>query len=265
MERLIGREAEIRLLRRAIRDRQSRLIWGPADSGKTSLIQNVLVGLPEAERRSCVCSVGATSRRGLVEHLIQGLYLAGDPLVQRKVHADHDTQETLIKWISRQTLLRIRGILFTAAAQGSYRFFVDDLPLASRSMAQLLKEILYRTHTPLYLTGRGYTQSEIGYAWSLYWTDEYRIRLGPLPEVCARELLEICIQKFRLSSLDLEGFREEVLHLSAHLPGSIVKMCELASEPRYHYGDQVKVRLVHLDYLLQGSRFLARCFSGHTA
>jgi hypothetical protein len=265
VERLIGREAEMRLLRRAVHDRQSRLIWGPADAGKTSLIQTVLVELPEAERRSCVCSVGAASRRGLVEHLIQGLYLAGDPLVRRKVHADHATQGTLARWIGEQSLLRIRGILFSAAEQGTYRFFVDDLPAASRSTAQLLKEVLYRTRTPVYLTGCGYTQNEIGYAWSLYWTDEYRIRLGSLPEACARELLETCIQKFGLSSLDLEGFREEVLHLSTHLPGSIVKMCELAAEPRYHYGDQVKVRLVHLDYLLQGSRFSAQCFSGHTA
>ncbi|MFZ3363556.1 MAG: hypothetical protein WA153_08945, partial [Candidatus Acidiferrales bacterium] len=72
-------------------------------------------------------------------------------------------------------------------------------------------------------------------------------------------------RKFGLSSLDLEGFREEVLRLSAHLPGSIVKMCELAAEPRYHYGDQVKVKLVHLDYLLQGSRFSAQAISGYTA
>ena len=89
----------------------------------------------------------------------------------------------------------------------------------------------------------------------LYWTDEYRIRLGPLSEAPARELVEICIQRFGLGSLDLEGFREDVLHLSGHLPGSIVKMCELAADPRYHYGDQVKLKLVHVDYLLQGNRF----------
>jgi AAA ATPase domain len=265
VDRLIGREAETRRLQAALHARQSQLIWGPADSGKTSLVRNALSRLPDAERQKCICSAGATSRRRLVEHLIQGLYLAGDAFVRKRVHADRETQETLPRWINQQSLIRIRGILFTAAEQGDYRFVVDDLPPASHSMAHLLKEITYRTKTPIYLTGLGYTQSEIGYAWSLYWTDEYRIRLGPLPEARARELLETCIQKFGLSSLDLEGFREEVLHLSAHLPGSIVKMCELAAEPRYHYGDQVKVKLVHLDYLLQGSRFSAQFFAGHTA
>jgi hypothetical protein len=263
--RLIGREVEMRRLQTALRNRQSQLIWGAADSGKTSLVKNALVELPEAERRKCICSAGAATRRRLVEHFIQGLYLAGDPLVRKKVHADRATQETLTRWISEQSLLRLRGILFTAAEQGEYRFFVDDLPPASHSMAHLLKEIAYRTKTPIYLTGLGYSQSEIGYAWSLYWTDEYRIRLGPLPEARARELLEICIQKFGLGSLDLEGFREGVLHLSGHLPGSIVKMCGLAADPRYHYGDQVKVKLVHLDYLLQGSRFSAQSFPGYTA
>jgi hypothetical protein len=265
VERLIGREAEMRRLQAALRARRGQLICGPADSGKTLLIKNALIELPQAERRKCICSAGALSRRRLVEQLIQGLYLAGDPLVRKKVHADRASEETLGRWINQQSLLRIRGILFTATEQGEYRFFVDDLPPASHSMAQLLKEITYRTKTPIYLTGLGYTQNEIGQAWSLYWADEYRIRLGPLSEARARELLELCIQKFGLSSLDLEGFREEVLHLSAHLPGSIVKMCELAAEPRYHYGDQVKVKLVHLDYLLQSSRFSAQSFSGYTA
>ncbi|MFZ0332995.1 MAG: hypothetical protein WAN10_04335 [Candidatus Acidiferrales bacterium] len=264
-EQLIGREAETRRLHTALRARLSQLIWGPADSGKSAFVRNALLELPETERRKCIRSVGAASRRRLVEHLIQGLYLAGDPLVRKKVHADRETQETLTRWINQQSLIRIKGILFTAAEQGEYRFVVDGLPPASHSMAHLLKEITYRTKTPVYLTGLGYTQSEIGDAWSLYWTDEYRIRLGPLSEARARELLEICIRKFGLSSLDLEGFREEVLRLSAHLPGSIVKMCELAAEPRYHYGDQVKVKLVHLDYLLQGSRFSAQAISGYTA
>ena len=264
-ERLVGRETETLRLHSALRARLSQLIWGPADSGKTALVRNALLELPETERRKCICSIGAASRRRLVEHFIHGLYLAGDPLVRRKVHADRGTQETLERWINQQSLIRMKGILLMAAEQGEYRFVLDDLPPASHSMIHLLKEITYRTKTPIYLTGLGHTQSEIGHAWSLFWTDEYRIRLGPLSETRARELLEICIRKFGLSSLDLEGFREEVLHLSAHLPGSIVKMCKLAAQPRYHYGDQVKVKLVHLDYLLQGSRLSAEGFSGYSA
>jgi hypothetical protein len=252
---LIGRESETRRLQVALRERQSQLVWGATDAGKTALIQRVLSELPDAERRKCICWSGAASRRKLVESLVRGLYLAGDPIVCKKVYGDRGTEATLARWIAEQSGLRLRGILVTAAKEGDYRFFVDHMPPVSHTTAQFLKEIIYRAKTPVYLAGHGYSQAEIGYAWSLYWTDEYRIRLGPLSEASARELLELCIQRFGLSSLDLKGFREHILHLSGHLPGSIVKMCELAADPRYHYGDQVKLKLIHVDYLLQGNRF----------
>jgi len=255
VERLIGREAEIHHLRTALRKRESQLLWGPTDAGKTLLIKKVLAELPESERRRCVCWSGPAGRRQMTAHLVRGLYLAGDPFVRKKVHADRYSEISLGRWIEEQSGLRLRGILFTASQENEYCFFLDHLPPASHTIAQFLKELMYRTKSPVYMTGHGYTHAEIGYAWSLYWTDDYRIRLGPLPEARARELLELCIRDFGLASLDLNGFREEVLHLSGHLPGSIVKMCEMAADPRYHYGDQVKIKLVHVDYLLQGNRF----------
>ena len=255
LERLVGREGEMRDLRAAFRKGCSQLIWGAADSGKTFLIAKILADLPQNERRKCICWSGPGSRRQLVEQLIRGLYGAGDPLVRKKVHADGYGDSTLVRWVGAQSLLRLRGILFTAAEQGDYRFFLDHLSPISHAFAHLLKEIMYRTKTPVYLTGRGHTQGEIGFAWSLYWTDEYRVHLGSISDAAARELMEICIEKFRLGSLDLGGFRDELLHLSGHLPGSIVKMCQLAADPRYHYGEQVKLKLLHVDYLLQGNRF----------
>jgi hypothetical protein len=255
LEPLIGRESELLHLHTAWRKRQSQLIWGASDSGKTFLIAKMLAELSETERRKCISATGPASRRQLIEDLIRGLYLAGDPLVRKKVHADWHSEATLNSWIGEQSALRLRGILFTAAEQGDYRFFLDHLSPVSHTLAEFLKEIVYRTKTPVYLTGQGQTQAEIGYAWSLYWTDEYRIRLGPVSGAAARELMEACIQRFGLASLDLTGFRDDLLHLSGHLPGSIVKMCGLAADPRYHYDDRVKMKLLHVDYLLLGSRF----------
>ncbi len=253
-ERLIGRDSENRQLRAAIRERRSQLVWGPVHSGKTFLIANVLAQLPATERRKCIEWAGPATRRELVEHLVHGLFLAGDPFVRKKVQADGCDESALTRWIGEQSAVRLRGILFTAAEQGEYWFFLDHVSSLSHAFAELLKEIMHRTKTPVYLTGHGYSQAEIGCAWSLYWTDEYRLHLGPLPEVSARELLEQCIERFALASLDLGDFREEILHLSGNLPGAIVKMCELAANPRYHYGDRVKVKLIHVDYLLQSSR-----------
>jgi hypothetical protein len=252
-ETLVGRKEELRELRAAIQKGESRLVWGPMDAGKTALIKKAISELPDAERRKCIYWTGAASGRQLLSHFVGRLYELGDSFVRKKVHADGATEASLNQWLHKQSSLRLRGILFTASTQGNYRFFVDHFPPSTHNMTRLMKEIMYRCKTPIYLAGQGYSQSEIGYAWSLYWNDGLRIRLGPLSERTALELLEICIRSFSLGLLDLEDFREDILRLSGRLPGSIVKMCELAADSRYHYGDQIKIKLVHVDYLMRSN------------
>ncbi|MGA7027768.1 MAG: hypothetical protein WA713_14505 [Candidatus Acidiferrales bacterium] len=250
---LFGRKEELRQLRAAIQHRESRLVCGPMDAGKTSLIQAAITELCEPERRNCFCWSGPATGRELVSFLLRGIYLTGDSFVRRKIQADGTAPDSVDRWLARQSALRLRGILFTACEKGAYQFFLDHFPPPTHNMARLLKDIMYRCRTPIYLAARGFGQGDVGYAWSLYWNDALRIHLGPLPDRAARELLESCIQKFGLASLHLRGFREEILHLSAHLPGSIVKMCALAAGSRYRYGDQIKTKLVHVDYLLRSN------------
>jgi hypothetical protein len=105
-------------------------------------------------------------------------------------------------------------------------------------------------NTPVYLVARGSGPEEVGDAANIYWNESQRLVLGPLQQSAARELLESCIRRFGLARLNLDGFREEVLSMSGHNPGVLVKMCELAAEPRYHYGSRIKTRLIHIDYLM---------------
>jgi hypothetical protein len=252
-ETLVGRKEELRELRRAIQKGESRLVCGPMDAGKTSLVMKAISELPDVERRKCVYWTGAASGRQLLSHFVGRLYKAGDSFVRKKVQIDGATESSLNRWLHKQTSGRLRGILFTASMQSDYRFFVDHFPPTTHNMARLMKEIMYRCETPIYLASRGHSQGEVGYAWHLYWHDGLRIHLGPLSEHAARELLETCIGRFGLTSLDLADFREEILRLSGRLPGSIVKMCELAGNSRYHYGDQIKINLVHVDYLMQST------------
>jgi hypothetical protein len=253
IETLIGRKEELRELCAAIQQCESRLVWGATDAGKTALIKQAICELPDVERRKCVCWTGAASGRQLLSHFVGRLYELGDPFVRKKVHADGATETLLNRWLHKQTSLRLRGILFKASMQGDYRFFVDHFPPQTHNMARLMKEMMYRCKTPVYLAARDYTQGEIGYAWGLYWNDALRVHLGPLNERAARELLEICIRGLGLDALDLEDFHEDILRLSGRLPGSIVKMCELAADSRYHYGDRIKTKLVHVDYLMQST------------
>ena len=104
--------------------------------------------------------------------------------------------------------------------------------------------------TPVYLIARGSGPEEVGHAKSLYWGDHQKLMLAPLANAEAGELLEACIERFNLGALDLTGFREAILAYSRHNPEALVEMCKLAAEPRYHYGSQVKVRTLRIDYLM---------------
>lgn len=247
---LIGRQAECRKLNAAIKKRESALVWGPRDAGKTALTKLVISGLPEADRRNCIYWAGEASVRQLVAELARGLYLAGDILVRTKVRRDGCGETSLNRWLREQTSGRLKNLLYAALQAGRYWIFLDHFPPASQTMAGFLKEIIWRCKTPVYLLARGCSHAEIGYAWSIYYTPEHHVSLGPLPELTARELLEQCISRLGLSSLSLEGFREEMLRRSQHLPGTIVKMSEMARDAKYQYGQQVKLGLVHVDYLI---------------
>jgi len=247
----VGRKDELGALCHAIPRGESRLVWGPMDSGKTALIEKAVSQLSDRERRRCVFWTGPASGRHLLSHFVAQLFALGDPFVRKKIYADGAEGPPLGQWLGKQTSLRLRGILFTALRQGQYRLFLDHFPAATHSMARLMKEIMYRCETPLYLIARGFSQDAIGYAWSLYWHDTLRLRVGPLSGREARDLLELCIRSCSLGSLDLTDFREEILLLSGRLPGSIVRMCELAADARYHSGDRIKAKLVHVDYLIR--------------
>lgn len=256
VDSVIGRKEELQSLLSAIKKRESRLVWGATDSGKTTLIKKAISELSGEERRSCICWTGPASGKQLLSHFVGQLFKLNDPFVRTKVLADGANDISLSRWLQGQKCLRLRGILFTASKRGRYCFFLDDFPPATHNMARLMKEMMYRCATPVYLAAQGYSQGEIGYAWSLYWNNNLRVHLGPLNNRGARGLLESCIRRFRLDLLELEDFREEILHLSGHIPGSIVKMCKLAANSEYHYGDRIKVKLVHVDYLMRsgGSR-----------
>jgi hypothetical protein len=106
--------------------------------------------------------------------------------------------------------------------------------------------------TPVYLLTRSLKGRAADHLLNLYWSNEHRLSLAPLPEAAARSLVESCIESFALSHLDLSTFRREVLRLSDRIPGAIVQMCALAAEPHYQSGLRVKTRLLHLDSLMRG-------------
>lgn len=252
----LGRDGELERLRAAIRQRESLLVWGPRDSGKSALVARAISALPESVGRRCLYASASGPPQEILSALLQGFAEADDPLLRAKLRAEAGRGESIAQWLKQQSSLRMRGLVYRAAGEGEYWIFLDDLLPMTYMLTRIVKELISMRKTPVYALARGWTYNEIGHGVQLYWNDHLRLHVGALPLPAAKELLEACILQSGLSRMDLDGFREDILEFSGLLPGAIVKMCAAAADSHYHYEDRIKTTLLHVDYLVshfQGS------------
>jgi hypothetical protein len=247
---IIGRKAESLRLHQAIRKRESLLICGPAGIGKTALLSKVLAEIPEDMTRSVISVDGLVGLQPFLRALLQRLHEAGDSTLRRQLRAEGVGGGGFKSWLKGQSTSRLKGAVYRSMQMASYWVFLDHVPPLTRAVGKVVRELVWMRNTPVYLLARGSSPEEVGHDANTYWDERQRLILGPLHESAARELLESCIRRFGLARLNLDDFRKKVLSMSGYNPGALVKMCELAAEPRYHYDSRIKTRLIHIDYLM---------------
>jgi AAA ATPase domain len=254
----IGHEKELARLAAAVRARRPLLIYGPPDSGKTFLVQRFLRALPTEEQSCTVYVPGFVSVHALLEATARQLSGAA-PSSARGSRA---MARKFPRRLEASTSGRLRVLLRTMAQERRLCLFLDHFPRFSPFLMRLVNQLIWKDESSVYLLARGKTRDEIGYAWSIYFAPEYRLELGAFHEREAKSLLDQCVRQFGIASLASPEFRAEVLRRSAGLPGAIVKMCALAANPRYHYGNQVKLGLLHIDYLMHADPIHSLALSG---
>lgn len=252
--RFFDREREAHRIKEAFLDKESMMISGRADIGKTALMRNVVRNLPGDLADKCLYLAGFKDLKDLLRNLIQALHKARCPGLRQQLKAESVSSVNFDGWLKALPSTKLKGIVYRAAQSGDYRVILDHVPLLTHARAKIIRELFWMRDTPVYLLMRDDQEFRIAqFARFFYWSDRQCLTLGPLPETSACELLEACIEKFDLSRFDLEGFMDEVLDLSGCVPGAIVKMCALAADRRYQYGSHIKTKLIHIDYLMSGS------------
>lgn len=249
----LDRERESRRIEEALREKTSMMICGPAGVGKTALTLNVLRCLPAKLACRCIYLQGFKDLQDLLQRLIQALYNRRDSTLRQQLHAEGVTVLSFEGWLKTLSSSRLRGTLYRIVERGEYRVILDHPPPLSHAIAKVIKELFWMRNTPVYLLVGDTKGNRLDQcARFFYWGPRERMTVPPLSVEKATELLEACIERFGLSTFDLEEFRGEVLDLGRGIPGAIVKMCELAADPRYHFGSRIKTKLVHIDYLMSG-------------
>jgi hypothetical protein len=246
----VDRQQELRRLRDAMQKRESLLIWGDADSGKTALVAKVLDQLPKKMERACLLVEGGASVKELLLKMVRCLWEKEHPLVTGKWRAAQGSHYTVSGWLRGQSGGRLRSMVRDVLKSQPCWILLDHFPPCTQLVGRFLKDLMWRWNTPVYVLARGFSPIELGEAWGLYWNDKLRLPVGPLPEADAARLLAASIRRFGLARFDLEEFQSKVLRLSGRLPGAIVKMCALAADPKYQYERRIKTTLIHVDYLM---------------
>jgi hypothetical protein len=251
---LIGRERERAKLSEAIAERRSLLVSGPADSGKSALLQEVLAHISETIRGKCIVCTAEETPHAIWLRLVRALGEAGDPEVLTRVENEAGSRQHLDRWAKVQTSLRLRGILRRAARAREYWIFLETAAPLPDGIYRLLQEWVWSRRTPVILLARGSARAELGKAAALYWHSGLHLTLGPLELVSAEALLEHTIARFHLAEVADAEFRKFVLEQSGRFPGSIVRLCELASDVVYQYEGHVKLHTLAVDFVLQQRR-----------
>jgi hypothetical protein len=210
----------------------------------------VLAELPESLARSVISVEGLDGLQPFLRALLQKLHAAGDLTLSKQLRAEGVGSGGFKRWLKNQPTSRLKGAVYRSLQSAAYWVFLDHVPPITLAVAKVVRELAWMRNTPVFLVARGCGPEEIGHAANIYWSERHRMILEPLHTPAARELLELCIQRFGLARLDLDNFREAVLSMSGHKPGALVTMCKLAAEPRYHYDSRIKTRMIYIDYLM---------------
>lgn len=224
---LIGRDEELARLMAALRARQSRLILGPAGSGKTRLVQ-------EAVRLAGQRHIWI-QHPGVLHALL--LELAG------RLHCRLQRFKTL----KRGTSTALKPAILEALRREPQCIIIEDFFHGDPRTYRFLQEAYYISETSLIITAT--SRNELGFLGKLLWDPREEISLGPLSRNEAKQLFELAVERFELRSLDLEDFRPKALQAARGNPGMIVSMCRLASRSEYQSGRHIKFYPLWIDVL----------------
>ncbi|HEY7307300.1 MAG TPA: AAA family ATPase [Bryobacteraceae bacterium] len=240
---LIGLVSERKRFLDALQKRESLLLLGPRGCGKTTVIQSVIKALPN--RDDIVYLRYSPVLHELLVLLARTLVDAHHKYLRRLMPKNGD----LAKWLSQQTSIHLRGILWNALEAEPKTIILDGVDGASHPIFRFLQRVYFAPGTTMVAAARD--SVALGALSRLFWHPQKVIHFKLLSEVDAEHLFDLAVDRFGLGHLGIEEFRHKVLEAANGNPGQIVQMCKLATDPQYVTGKYIKFVPLRMDALMK--------------
>lgn len=236
---VFDRTAEIGLLRARLAARKSVLVHGPSGVGKTLLLKHVLPEFPQV----LYCPI-AFSSQAVFRCLAELLVGKQDPTVNRicKGHT-----ETLLS----KSAVSLKGIVTDALRAGKYMLILDHLNRPSQSFAAMVREVLYLCSTPIVAVARSSHMEDAGFVAPLLSDRSEKLAVKNFDPETASIFAEGVSSHKGLTAANLLGVLKNIVERSEGNPGAILRMLEMAGQPKYRSDDHIKWSPLYIDFRME--------------
>jgi hypothetical protein len=154
-----------------------------------------------------------------------------------------------VAWVSTQTSVHLKGILWTALEHQPARVILDGIAGASHPVYRFFRRLYFVPGMSIIASARD--ALSLGALGRLFWDPRKTIQLGPLSDAEGRELFDSASKHYGLGATEAGDFRERVLECAKGNGGQIVEMCRLGSRPEYLTASgRIRFELVRIDSLV---------------
>jgi energy-coupling factor transporter ATP-binding protein EcfA2 len=240
---LVGLASEYNRLTTTLKKGQPLLILGPAGSGKSALITTAIANLPKTHE--IISMQDCSNLHDLLINLARSLLSTGHGTFRKLARAGNDAE----KWLSQQTSVHLRGILWTSLEAEPRVVVLDGVASGGFPTYRFFQRLYFAKGTALVASARD--PVSLGTVGRLFWDPRNTIHLHPLNEVDANHLFKLAVARFGLGHLDVEEFRGRALEAAKGNPGQLIEMCRLASDPMYVSGTHIKFAPLRIDALMK--------------
>ncbi|MBZ5613087.1 MAG: ATP-binding protein [Acidobacteriia bacterium] len=236
---IYGRDAELEQLRQLVSLRHSFLLHGPAGVGKTLLLKQLAVEVPEM----LYCDESSSSQ-------LVFRRLAARLFATKNRHVLQACGTSGLNAIKQKSAVSIRGIVTEALREANHWIVLDHLKSPSQSFAAALKDVCSWTTTPLIAVARSAHMEDVGFLLPMFPDRSDKYALRNFDSDTAREFAARTAQEVHLSAANRDEAIQKIVHYSKGNPGAIVAMLHMAASPKYVTGQHVKLSPLYIDFRL---------------